>query len=113
MRQERVNLTAGGNVRKSEAMKGKALAMMVASSACTENGKKSPAMSFHRYFLAARFSALQRSQGAEVPSMIGEFGDTSGAWPGAFSPRITSGGLSLIFSCGTLDFETSARLDDS
>jgi hypothetical protein len=40
-------------------MNGNAPAMIVASSACTENGRQRPVMSFHRYRFLACFSCVQ------------------------------------------------------
>jgi hypothetical protein len=45
-------------------MKGLGLAYMVESKACRAKGRIRPRTSFHRYFVAARFSALQLMQGS-------------------------------------------------
>jgi hypothetical protein len=52
--------------RKSDAINGKAPEMMVTSRDWTENGRTSPAMSFHRYRLTTFFSSLQIGHGVVI-----------------------------------------------
>ena len=72
-----------GNELKSDAMKGSAPEIIVRSSACTENGRISPAMSRSRYFFIARFSSMHIEHAVVVPvvTISSEFWSPSACMP--------------------------------